>query len=350
MSGCCPSNSETHKPKFDYLLAVSAAFIVIGYAASFFTGYIETITPYFTDFAMNTRDILNDMWIGMVFGLVMVGVLSFVPREFVIAALGDKTGFKGSVRAAIGGVLLDLCSHGILLVAAKLYERGASIGQVMAFIIASPWNSFSLTLILWAMIGLKWTLLFIVISMVIAIITGTIFDALVEKGKLPKNPNKDELPHDFKFWPEAKKQIKTAKINPSTIKSVAKATIHESRMVLRWLFFGMVAAAAIRTFVDPQMFQTYLGPTIGGLALTVIFATILEVCSEGSAPIGADIVTRANAPGNGLAFLMTGVSTDYTEIMVLKETTKSWKIALFLPLITVPQIILCGVLLNMFGA
>ena len=28
------------------------------------------------------------------------------------------------------------------------YERGATIGQVMAFLIASPWNSFSLTLIL----------------------------------------------------------------------------------------------------------------------------------------------------------------------------------------------------------
>ena len=34
------------------------------------------------------------------------------------------------------------------MVGAKLYERGASIGQVMAFLIASPWNSFSLTLTL----------------------------------------------------------------------------------------------------------------------------------------------------------------------------------------------------------
>jgi hypothetical protein len=349
MSGCCANKSHEDKHKLDYLLIVSASFLVIGYVASFFTGYIETMTPYFTNFAMSVRDILNDMWIGMVFGLVMVGVLSFVPREFVISALGDKTGFKGSVRAAIGGVLLDLCSHGILLVAAKLYERGASIGQVMAFIVASPWNSFSLTLILWAMIGLKWTLLFILISMVIAVITGTIFDALVDAGKLPKNPNKDSLPHGFKFWPEAKKQLKETQLSGQTVKTVVKASIHESRMVLRWLFFGMVAAAAIRAFIDPQMFQTYFGPTVTGLGLTLLFATILEVCSEGSAPIGADIVNRAGAPGNGLAFLMTGVSTDYTEIMVLKETTKSWKIALFLPLITVPQIILFGVFLNMFG-
>ncbi len=46
----------------------------------------------------------------------------------------------------------------------------------------------------------------------------------------------------------------------------------------------------------------------------------MEACSQGSAPIAADLLTRAGAPGNSFAFLMTGVATDYTEIMVLKET------------------------------
>jgi len=43
---------------------------------------------------------------------------------------------------------------------------------------------------------------------------------------------------------------------------------------------------------------------------------------------------------------MTGISTDYTEIMGIKENTKSWKIALFLPLVTLPQVILISYLLN----
>jgi hypothetical protein len=58
-------------------------------------------------------------------------------------------------------------------------------------------------------------------------------------------------------------------------------------------------------------------------------------------------MTRASAPGNSFAFLMAGVATDYTEIMVLRDTTKTWKIPLFLPLITLPQIILLGWILNM---
>jgi uncharacterized membrane protein YraQ (UPF0718 family) len=82
--------------------------------------------------------------------------------------------------------------------------------------------------------------------------------------------------------------------------------------------------------------------------VTLVAATIIEVCSEGSAPIAADLMTRAEAPGNSFAFLMTGVSTDYTEIMVLKDTTRSWKIALFLPLVTVPQVVILALILNTF--
>ena len=65
--------------------------------------------------------------------------------------------------------------------------------------------------------------------------------------------------------------------------------------------------------------QTYFGATSAGLGMTLVIATILEICSEGSTPIAADLVSRAQTPGNGFAFLMTGVSTDYTEIMSLRE-------------------------------
>ena len=126
-----------------------------------------------------------------------------------------------------------------------------------------------------------------------------------------------------------------------------KDGIVESRMVMRWILFGVLLAALIRTLLDANSFQTYFGPTLMGLGLTLIAATVIEVCSEGSTPIAADILTRAHAPGNSFAFLMTGVSTDYTEIMVLRDTTKSWKIALFLPLIAVPQVVLLAWLINL---
>lgn len=291
-------------------------------------------------------ELLNKMWWGVLLGIFFVGVLDKIPRDFVMSVLGSKRGIGSIFRATFAGVLLDLCSHGILLVGMKLYERGASLGQTMAFLIASPWNSFSLTLILFALVGLKWTLMFLLLSFVVAVISGIIFNKLEDKKILPQNPNKVDLPDDFNFFQEAKKQFSLSSINLSFCKDVLISGIKSSRMIVRWILFGVLLAALIRTFVSAEHFQEFFGPTVMGLFLTLIAATIIEVCSEGSTPIAADIMNRANAPGNTFAFLMSGVSTDYTEMLALKETTKSWKISLFLPLVTLPQILILGYILN----
>jgi hypothetical protein len=46
---------------------------------------------------------------------------------------------------------------------------------------------------------------------------------------------------------------------------------------------------------------------------------------------------------------MAGVATDYTEVMVIRDTTRSWKLALFLPLISLPQVLLLGWIINLAG-
>jgi uncharacterized protein len=116
------------------------------------------------------------------------------------------------------------------------------------------------------------------------------------------------------------------------------------------MLLGVIITGVLRVALDPGAFQQYFGPTIIGLGITLVAATIIEVCSEGAAPIASDILTRAGAVGNSFTFLMAGVATDYTEIMVMRETTKSWKVALFLPLVTVPQVLVLGYILNQFGA
>ena len=335
------------KGRPDYLLWGSVLTAAVLYILHWqFSSQINSITGL-ASMSQSTFELMNTIWWGIAMGMLMVAVLTKVPREFVVSLLGTGNGLRGILRATFGGVLLDLCSHGILMVGAKLYERGVSTGQVMAFLVASPWNSFSLTLILIALIGLQWTLIFIAASMLIAVITGLIFDRLIKEKVLPASPHQIDLPKDFHFWHEAKASFNNTKFTPTFFWTMVKDGIVESRMVMRWILFGVLLASVVRTFMDAESFEAYFGPTLAGLGLTLIAATIIEVCSEGSTPIAADILTRAHAPGNGFAFLMTGVATDYTEIMVLRDTTKSWKIALFLPLIAVPQVVLLAWLINL---
>lgn len=340
-SSCHPQNGRP-----DILLWGSLVLVVALYVHYALFRESTQFADWYYTLSASTYELMNTMWWGMAIGIVFVAILSKIPREFVMSILGHRRGFTGIMRATAAGLLLDLCSHGILMVGAKLYERGASIGQVMAFLIASPWNSFSLTLILTALIGLPWTLAFIGLSMLIAVISGLIFDFLVKRQVLPDNPAKVDLPKDFHFFSEAKQRLATTEFTPDFFRTMLITGIKDSRMVLRWMLFGVLLAGLVRALISPDQFGTYFGATLAGLGLTILVATIIEVCSEGATPIAADLLTRAEAPGNSFAFLMTGVATDYTEIMVLKDTTKSWKIALFLPLLTVPQVLIIAWLMN----
>lgn len=344
-SSCCDTDDLVAKRRFDWLLWGTLVLVSIAYLIDL-SGL--PISGALADMTSAVRSLMDSMWIGLALGMFFVGVLGRVPREFVSGVLGRGDSAGGIVRATFAGVLLDLCSHGILLVAMRLYQRGASLGQVMAFLIASPWNSLSLTVILIALIGWQWTLLFVVCSMFIGIVSGLIFNLLVRTGRLPENPNIVDM-DGFKFWPEATSRWQAARFDLTWWRGMLWEGLKDSRMIVRWLLLGVLLAAAIRTFVSIDHFQTYFGATLIGLGMTLVVATILEICSEGSTPIAADLLTRAQAPGNSFAFLMTGVATDYTEIMSLKETTKSWKISLFLPLITVPQVIVFAWVMNISG-
>jgi len=349
---CCdhdhPTDGGTPRPvwkRLDWIFWGSLVIILYFGVSGFLLGG-KPADSSSAAFSQAVWKLVETMWWGVALGMVSVGILTRIPREFIMSILGTGGGISGILRATAAGVLLDLCSHGILLVGSKLYERGATLGQTIAFLVASPWNSFSLMLVMTAMIGWKWTLTFVLLSLVIAVISGLIFEALVKKGTLPANPNTLAIAVDFRFWSEARARLSKVQWNHRLLFRIVLDGARESRMILRWLLFGIVLGALIQTFVTTENFQQYFGPSLLGLLFTMIGAIIIEVCSEGATPIASDLLTRAAAPGNAFAFLMAGVSTDYTELFILREITKSWKAALFLPLVTVPQVIVIAIILN----
>ena len=341
-----PPSCHSEKGSFDWLLWGSASSIAVLYACALFAGDSIADYPWFLHLAHGAHELMNQIWWGLLLGAVFVGLLAKVPREFIAAIFGNGNGLGGVVRAAAAGVLLDLCSHGILMVGAKLYERGASAGQVIAFLLASPWNSFSLTLILIGLIGLGWTFAFIVFSMLIAIAVGWIFELLLARNLIPANVHRVEMPADFRFWRDARRRLSAVRWDGRFFLEVASVGIKDSRMVARWILFGILLASVLRASISAENFTEYFGATALGLAATLVAATIIEVCSEGSTPLASDLLNRAQAPGNGFAFLMAGVATDYTEIMVLRDTTRSWRIPLLMPIIAVPQIVVIAWIFN----
>jgi len=240
MSSCCkpdpaPSSGDHchpgHGSGVDYLLWSMLGLIAAGFAIHF----TDLDIPYLSMFAHAVVSLMSVMWWGIVGGIIAVGVMSKIPREYFQAIMGRGDTVGGVIRATIAGLFLDLCSHGILMVGAKLYERGASLAQVMAFLIASPWNSITLTLILISLIGLPWTLAFIGGSALIAIFTGILYLQLVKRGVLPANPNQQEPNPDFNMKADFKQRWTAFKFTPAWLRDVLTNGFSESLMVMRWL-------------------------------------------------------------------------------------------------------------------
>ena len=340
VESCCDG-----KKKRDWLLWSMGLVLLATLILYYWLPHVLEMSEKLAQFTVSSVHLLHKMWLGLIMGVLFVGILAGVPKSLLYSLLGKGGTLGGIFRATAGGVLLDLCSHGVLLVGMQLYRKGASLGQVMAFLIASPWNSLSMTVILWSLVGLKWTLAVLGLSFVVAMISGVIFDRLVKGGVLAPNPNSENLSSNGAKQ-EVQDWLRGIRWSPVSLVKTLILGLSEALMLLRWIFLGVVLTALIRTFVSVDIFQQYFGPTLIGLGATLLAATVIEVCSEGSIPIASDFILRASAPGNTFAFLMTGVATDYTEILALRETTQSWKTALFLPLVTVPQVMLIAWLLN----
>jgi len=108
----------------------------------------------------------------------------------------------------------------------------------------------------------------------------------------------------------------------------------------------MVLASLAGAYIPEMFFMKYMGATLLGMVVVLVIATIIEVCSEGSAPMAFEIFKQTGAFGNSFIFLMAGVATDYTEIGLIWSNIGK-KAAIWLPIITVPQILVLGYVFNL---
>lgn len=279
------------------------------------------------------------IWWAVILGILTGGIIDyFIPEEFIFKYLGQKK--KRTIfYAVIFGFLMSACSHGILAISMQLYKKGAGIPAVITFLLASPWANLPITILLFGFFGIK-ALWFVSAAMVIAMSTGFIYMGLdrfrlIEKSKKITLSNKIE-------WTN----IKNFNFRDS-LSGVTRGAINLSNMVLWWILIGITVAAFIGAYVPEHIFMKYLGPSFMGLFLTLVFATIIEVCSEGSSPIAFEIFNKVGTFGNPFVFLMAGVITDYTEIGLIWSNIGK-KAAIWLPIITIPLVLLVGWLFNLY--
>ncbi|MFH1478276.1 MAG: permease [Candidatus Omnitrophota bacterium] len=310
----------------------------------FFIYSLSFILPILAPFRENLIMYFKKMWWAVSLGLILGGVIDhFIPREYVSHIL-SKPRKRTILYSVILGFFMSACSHGILALSIELHKKGASNPAVVAFLLASPWANLPLTIMLLAFFGLK-ALYIIVAAVIIAITTGFIYQVLESKNLIEINKNILETKKDFSIAKDIRSRFFSHKFSMEDIKGIYRGSVSLANMVLWWIIIGMVFASLASSYVPRSVFQNYMGPSIFGMLVTLTVATILEVCSEGTAPLAFEIYRQTLAFGNAFVFLMAGVVTDYTEIGLLYFNVGK-RVAILLPIITVPQVIIFGIIAN----
>ena len=282
---------------------------------------------------------LKKLLVPFTLGLVLGGVIDqFVPREYIARLLAGPRK-RVILRSTLLGFLASSCSHGCLALTIELYRKGASTEAVVSFLLASPWASMSLTFMLLSLFGLK-GMGIVLGALVVAFISGLIFQRLALRGRIESNPRTLIVPEGFSVWRDLKMRWKqycwTMGQWTTDMRGILQGTLALGRMVMGWVQLGLVLSAVLGAWVSPTVFSRFLGPSVGGLLLTLLSAAIIEVCSEGSAPLAFELYRHTGALGNAFAFLMGGVVTDYTELGALwvniGRRTVLWMLAITLPL------------------
>lgn len=340
---CCEHEKGRKKPWYrrGLLLTEVGTLALLGASLVF-----PVFHPFFDAFTRYAKIIFLPILVGFFLG----GVIDYyIPSTYISKHLACPK--KRTIFYSVGlGFLMSACSHGILALSMELHKKGASGPAVVSFLLASPWANLPITILLFGFFGVK-AILIIFGAIGVALITGLLLQQLDRKGWIEKNRNSVAMEEDFSIRKDVARRIREYRFTfPGFIqdlRGIGKGMIGLAEMVLMWILIGMVLAGLAAAFVPAHIFQHYFGPTIFGLLITMLAATVLEVCSEGTSPLAFEIYRQTGAFGNAFAFLMGGVVTDVTEIgLVWKNLGR--RTALWMLAVSLPQVILLGWVFNKF--
>jgi len=87
------------------------------------------------------KDYLIEVLPILAIGFFLSGLIhEFVPSEWMERRLGGG-GIKPILYSTLAGIILPICCFGSLPVAVSLHQKGARLGPVLAFLVATPATS-----------------------------------------------------------------------------------------------------------------------------------------------------------------------------------------------------------------
>ncbi len=211
-------------------------------------------------------------------------------------------------KAIASGLLLPICSCGVIPLGLGLYFSGAYLGPTLAFMVSCPIINPAAVIMAFGLLGPQLALCYLVTGLVAAFAIGLIGNAL--PGRELQAPG---LEH-----PGERVSLERGPVSLSSklLSGLQWGFADLGVMVSKYVVPGMLLAGLITTIVPSSVIQHYLGNpgllSIGGIAL---IGAVMYVCAVGHIPFIAALVASGAAPGVAVTFLMTGAATNLPELL-----------------------------------
>ena len=280
----------------------------------------------FERYLIELWNILYELGFPLLLGIAIAGAIHVLsPGGFVLSNLGKK-GLVSTVKSALIGVPMPLCSCGVIPTAIGLKRDGASNGATTSFLISTPQTGVDSILVNATFLGWPFAIFKLITAFVTGIIGGSITDIFDKSDAAVKS--KKDIAIEFPTY-------------GSRIKEAFRFGIRELLgMIYGWIIIGILVAALISLLVPPGYLSgiSWING-IGGYFLMLLIALPLYVCATASVPIAASLIAAGMAPGTALVFLMAGPATNVATIGAIFRALGGRVLSIYLATVAIFSII-----------
>ena len=301
-------------------------------------------------FFLVLKDYLIEVLPFLALGFFLSGLIhEFVPTGWVERHLGGK-GIKPLLYSTLVGTALPICCIGALPVAVSLHEKGARLGPVLAFLVATPATSITALLVCYGLLGIKFTAFIFFAVIVTGLVMGLIGNLInvrpkafssqnkqlaidpvcgmnVEIGKAVKTEYKGRVyhfccPHCQQAFENSPEEYLGAQSTNIThrLKHVFKyGFVDMVKEIGPELVLGLILAALVATITPVGKFiGDYFSGGLG-YPFSLVFGLMMYICSTASVPLVHAFISQGMNIGAGMVLLIVGPITSWGTILVLRK-------------------------------
>lgn len=237
--------------------------------------------------------------------------------EWVRNYLMGKGRSSGYFLGALFGSITPFCSCSSIPLFLGFTTARIPFGITMAFLITSPLINEIAIVLLWGLLGWKFTILYVITGMTAGILGGFFMDAIHgERWLQPFFRDIAANPPACECAASAGEKLTLAKRHNYAFSEMQ--TIF--RRVWKWVLLGVAAGALLHGFVPDNWFAANLGAgEWWTVPAAVLVAVPLYSNVTGIVPVMESLLLKGLPVGTTLAFCMSAVAASIPEMILLRQ-------------------------------